>query len=74
MVHNAYACVLGDPKLLGGNAVDLREIKLEPKHLKQQDKSLNAALWSYTPIDVPPWMEYFGPPCLHDFQGHVLSV
>jgi len=30
------------PYLCGGEALDIRKIKLEPKHYLQEDKSLNA--------------------------------
>lgn len=42
---------IAHPRTLGGE-VDLRKLQLKAQHLSQTDKSLNAALWSFLPIDV----------------------
>lgn len=38
------------PRSLGGDA-DLRLVKLDQKHLTQQDTSLNARIWSLFPLE-----------------------
>lgn len=52
-----------DPLTLGGD-FDLRMLKLSPEHLAQTDKSMNAALWQYSPLDssgIPESPVFFKP-------------
>lgn len=42
---------VANPVSLGGD-FDIRQIKLTPAHLSQEDKSMNARLWEFFPLDA----------------------
>lgn len=48
---------VANPRLLGGPH-DMRKLILDPVHLKQENKSQNAALWSFYPVEQDFDMPY----------------
>lgn len=66
LVHNfhrpwrvRFIHYIANPIRLGGN-FDLRKIKLTSAHLAQTDKSMNARLWDFFPLEVIECMERMG--------------